>query len=108
MSDKTPEDDYDNIIVSNGFGANTKLPFVTMESKHLDKPIQLSPEDAIGVGFNLIHAAEAAKTEQFLFEFLHKELGLELDYTYGVIKAYRKHSQDNWKPFTPSTPADGL
>ncbi|HRJ75350.1 MAG TPA: hypothetical protein PLX90_05090 [Anaerolineales bacterium] len=48
-------------LISSGFGANTKKPFVEMESPNLDKPVQLTPSDAREIAKALLEAAEAAE-----------------------------------------------
>lgn len=57
------------ILVSSGYGVNTRLPFVKIESEDLDHPLQITPETARDLAGNLLKAAEAAETDAFLIEF---------------------------------------
>lgn len=62
------------ILVSSGFGSKHRLPFVVIESEDLDKPLQISPEDARNLAMNLLRAAEAADTDAFLVDFMKDSL----------------------------------
>lgn len=63
------------ILVSSGYGLNTRLPFVQIESEDLDKPIQVSPQEARDLALNLLQAAEGADTDAFMVDFLKNTVG---------------------------------
>ena len=62
------------ILVSSGFGSKARKPFVVIESEDLDKPLQISPDDARNLAMNLLRAAEAADTDAFLVDFMKDTL----------------------------------
>ena len=64
-----------NIFVTNGYGARTKQPFVSLESR--DFNIQLSPEEAIDLAPNLLGAAEASIQDAFFIEFMRQRVKAE-------------------------------
>lgn len=86
-----------SIIVTSGYGANTKRPFVQIESEVLDRPLQLSVEEARELSRNLLEAAEAAESDGFLVGFL-KEIEPEITTIQQaeVLFMYRKY-RDNKK-----------
>jgi len=68
------------IMVTSGYGGNTRQPFVEIKTDKLKAPLQLSPEEARDLALNLLQAAEAAEQDAFIFEF-HSTLGGEREMT---------------------------
>lgn len=62
------------ILVSSGFGSKARKPFVVIESEDLDKPFQISPDDARKLAMNLLRAAEASDTDAFMVGFMKDSL----------------------------------
>lgn len=58
-------------LISSGFGVNTRLPFVEIESPELDKPVQISPNEARDLALSLL---EAAEQDAFMFDFAKSTL----------------------------------
>lgn len=68
--------DWKVIHVSSGFGANTRQPFVAIEMQYpRDHPLQLHPDEARDLAMNLLQAADAADSDQFIFEFFADIMG---------------------------------
>ena len=78
------------ILCSSGYGANTRRPFVQIESEDLDRPLQLSPEEAQDLALNLLQAAEAALTDGFLVEYATKIIGVDRSAAAGWLVEYRE------------------
>ncbi len=66
------------ILVTSGYGGNTKRPFVMMQADTIDRPMQLSPAEARDLASSLLQAAEAAEGDQLIVEFATDTLGFEL------------------------------
>jgi len=59
-----------NIRVSSGFGSNTHEPFVQIEMEYpKDHPLQIHPDEARDLAMNLLQAADAADSDEFIFLF---------------------------------------
>lgn len=95
------------MVVSCGYGANTKEPYVELENSHLDQPLRISPEDARGLGISLFEAADFAESEAFLMNFF-KNMEMADEESAMILFSFRKYRDENRKPNTPSTPAEGL
>ena len=67
-----------SIMITAGYGGNTKRPFVMIQTAELDRPIQLSPEEARNLATNLFQAAEAAEGDQTIVEFATDRLGFSM------------------------------
>jgi hypothetical protein len=78
------------ILVTSGYGGNTKKPFVMVEGDEFDKPIQFSPTDARALAQNLLRAAEAAESDAVIVNFLHGELELPMGKVAEVLVMFRK------------------
>lgn len=64
------------IHVSSGFGANTRQPFVEIQMEYPeDHPLQIHPDEARELAGNLLRAADAADSDQFIFEFFAEIMG---------------------------------
>ena len=63
-----------NILVSSGYGGNTKKPFVMIEGDSIDEAIQMSPIEARDLALNLLQCADAAESDAFIVEFTQNEL----------------------------------
>lgn len=72
--------DFKQILVTSGYGHNTRQPYTQMAVPIPDNPsppgvpdgyytVQLLPEEARDLAQSLIQAAEAAEQDQFIFEF---------------------------------------
>jgi hypothetical protein len=86
MSDK-----WRVIKVTSGFGGNTREPFVQVEMDYpKDHPLQLHPDEARDLAANLLQAAEAADGDQFMFEFVSKELHAGDNAGANILLEYRK------------------
>jgi len=79
-----------DILVSSGYGGNTRKPFVMMEAEALDRPMQLSPAEARDLALNLLQAADAAEGDAFLVEFFRKELGQDDKVAASILHQYRE------------------
>lgn len=63
----------DQYLVTSGYGQNTKEPYVEVKAPKLH--VQMSPENARDLAFNLLQAAEGAYSDAFLVEFSKHALG---------------------------------
>ena len=91
MSDTT-------ILITAGYGANTKRPFVMMQAEAIDRPIQLSPAEARDLASNLLQAAEAAEGDQLIVEFTTDTLGFEMQEAAQILVQMRELRGKNRKP----------
>jgi hypothetical protein len=57
------------ILVTSGYGGNSRQPFVEINNDKLKSPLQISPGEARDLAANLLQAAEAADQDAFIFEF---------------------------------------
>jgi hypothetical protein len=60
---------WKTILVTSGYGRNTRQPFVEIKDDRLKAPLQLAPNEARDLALNLLQAAEAAEQDAFIFEF---------------------------------------
>jgi hypothetical protein len=82
---------WKNILVSSGYGGNTREPFVEIKMDYpKDHPLQIHPDEARQLAMNLLEAAEAADTDSFLFEFVSKDLNTGDKAAAGILMEYRK------------------
>jgi|JI8StandDraft_1071087.scaffolds.fasta_scaffold33755_6 sugar (pentulose or hexulose) kinase len=86
------------ILVTAGYGANTKRPFVMMQADVLDRPLQLSVAEARDLAGNLLQAAEAAEGDQLIVEFATDTLGFEVPEAAQLIIHMRELRKKNRKP----------
>ncbi len=87
-----------SILITAGYGGNTKRPFVMLENEALDRPIQLSPAEARNLASNLLQAAEAAEGDQLIVEFATDTLGMEMPEAAQLIIYLRELRGKNRKP----------
>lgn len=78
------------IFVTSGYGHNTRQPFVQMSADAMEKPIQLSPEDARDLASNLLQAAEASEQDAFIFEFHSSFVGGDERVGANMLVQFRK------------------
>jgi len=79
------------INVSSGYGHNTREPFVEIKMDYpKDHPLQIHPDEARDLAANLLQAAEAADGDQFVFEFVSKELHGGDNAAANILLEYRK------------------
>lgn len=97
-----------HLVVSSGYGANTKKPFITIESADIDKPIQLSPADARSFALNILEAADGAESDGFIVEFFKDEMGQDENTVGHLLIAFRKWRNEHRETPTPSEPAEDL
>lgn len=87
--------DWKVITVTSGFGANTREPFVQIVMDYPnDHPLQIHPDEARALAMNLLHAAEAAQTDAFLFDFVSRKLQSGDDLAAQVMLEYRNYRDD--------------
>lgn len=79
-----------NILVSSGYGGNTRKPFVMIEADEIDQPIQLSPAEARDMALNLLSCADAAESDAFIVEFTMKELKSDERHARVLLVEFRK------------------
>lgn len=79
-----------NILVSSGYGGNTRKPFVMIEADEIDQPIQLSPAEARDLAVNLLQAAEAAEGDAFIVEFTTRQLKSDVQHARVLLLEFRK------------------
>jgi hypothetical protein len=60
---------FNTIMVTSGYGGNSRQPFVEIKTDKLKAPLQLSPEEARDLALNLLSAAEASEQDAFIVEF---------------------------------------
>ena len=60
-------------LITSGYGYNTKEPYIEIKAPKLR--VQMSPENARDLAFNLLQAAEGAYSDAFLVEFSKHALG---------------------------------
>lgn len=77
------------VEVTNGFGMNTKLPYVEINWPTDSGTIQLEPEEARLIARMIAEAAEAAEQDAFLVAFLMAEIGLEFEQAGQILPRYR-------------------
>ena len=78
-----------HFIVTNGYGARTKQPFVTLTEESKDFMVQMSPEEAVSLATNLITCAEASIQDGFLVEFL-RDKEIEDSYIGAMLEQFRQ------------------
>lgn len=90
--------EWRTIKVTSGYGGNTRVPFVEINMELLNKPMQLSPEEARDLAGNLLQAAEAAEQDAFIFEFHTHLSGGEEQVGAAMLMEFMKwrdeHGQD--------------
>lgn len=85
------KNDWKVINVSSGYGHNTREPFVQIEMEYpKDHPLQIHPDEARQFAMNLLQAADAADSDQFLFEYVSKELRAGDQAAAGILNEFRK------------------
>lgn len=67
------------ILVSSGYGFNTRKPFIEMQDDDKGISVQLAPEEARQLASSLVFAAEAAEQDAFLVEYAEKVIGAKDD-----------------------------
>ena len=83
-----------NILITNGYGARTKQPFVSITEESQDFNIQLSPEEAIDLAHNLLSAAEASIQDAFFIEFMRQKVKAEDQQIVGMLEDFRQWRTD--------------
>ena len=82
---------WKNILVSSGYGGNTREPFVEIKMDYpKDHPLQIHPDEARQLAMNLLQAADAADTDSFLFEFVSKDLNAGDHAGANILMEFRK------------------
>ena len=76
--------------VTSGFGANTRQPFVEVEVVPTEFSIKMSPSDATRLALNLLQAAEAARTDGWLIDYLTGTAGLTDQQMQVVLVEFRQ------------------
>lgn len=99
--------DTKHLVVSAGYGMNTKSPFVEIESADIDRPIQMLPEEARAFAMNLLGAADSAESDAFIVESFAKEMQQDMQMVGGLLVAFRQWKDRNQKPIPPNTPVSG-
>lgn len=79
----------DEFFVTNGYGASTQKPFVTM-SYNGRNIAQMRPEDATNLAHNLLACAEASLGDAFLISFLRDKVGIEMGQIGGLLMEFRQ------------------
>lgn len=75
-----------NFYVTSGYGSNTHEPFVEVDvNGHIT---QMSPAQARAIGLNLMEAAEAAESDEFIVTFA-KEIGMDERGGAKLLNAFR-------------------
>lgn len=96
------------LIVTSGYGANTKLPFVQLESPILDRPMQFSPEEARSIAKDLIESAEFAESESFIVGFFRDHMDADNKMTSALLVAFRKWRNDHREDPLSSSPLEDV
>lgn len=78
------------VLVSSGYGGNTKKPFVMIEGDQIDEAIQMSPDEARDMALNLLSCADAAESDAFIVEFTMKELKSDERHARVLLVEFRK------------------
>jgi hypothetical protein len=79
----------DEFFATNGYGARTKKPFVTL-AYNGRQIAQMRPEDATNLAHNLLACAEASLGDAFLIEFMRERVGLEDPQIGGLLGEFRE------------------
>lgn len=95
MSSKQPREKM--ILVTSGYGANTNQPFVQVEAEELDRPLQMSPNEARALAVNLLEAADAAETDGYLVGFFRDELKQDRQGIAVILSNFRKYRRQRAK-----------
>lgn len=77
------------VEVTNGFGMNTKEPYVEINWPTDSGSIQLEPEEARLIARMIAEAAEAAEQDAFLVAFLMAEIELSFEQAAQILPRYR-------------------
>lgn len=85
----------DQIFVNAGFGYNTRLPFVSLRLK--DVATMMRVEEARDLAMNLLQAAEAAESDQFIIEWVTKEMKGSDQAAVVLLKSFRELRQSKRK-----------
>lgn len=86
-----------NFLVTSGYGANSREPFVQVNIDDREI-VKMTPENARDLALNLLRASEAAYSDAFLIEFVKDKLGGN-DLMAGTILAeFRKwrNTEQEW------------
>lgn len=97
-----------SIDITSGYGMNTKLPFVQVESRLLDRPMQFSPTEARRIALDLIESAEYAETEAFIVGFFRDEMQADSKMTIGVLAAFRKWRNEHREDPPANNPMESV
>lgn len=77
-----------SITVRSGYGWNTGQPFVEVEAEGFRT--QMSVGDARALAANLLCAAEAAMSDQFVFTFVSDSVGGSVDEAALMVSMFRE------------------
>ena len=83
--------------VMSGYGANTRQPYVEIESPELKT--QMSPQDARQLAMNILSASEAALSDAFLVTFILEKIEGELHEAAGLLNEFREWRESNVNEF---------
>jgi hypothetical protein len=75
MSHRQDKPSY-TFSVTSGFGVQSRQPFVEVEVLPTEFSVKMSPQDATTLALNLLQAAEAARTDGWLVNYLTGSAGL--------------------------------
>lgn len=76
------------VEVTNGFGHNSKQPFVEVNWPTDSGKIQLAPDEARLIARMIAECAEAAEQDAFLVAFMMDEVGLTFNEAAQIIPRY--------------------
>lgn len=85
------------VEVTNGFGFNTKQPYVEVNWPTDSGTIQLEPDEARMVARMIMEAAEAADQDAFLIAFLMADLDLPFEAAAQIIPRFAAWREEGRK-----------
>lgn len=84
-----PGKELGQVEVTNGFGVNTKQPYVEINWPTDSGTIQLEPDEARLIARMIAEAAEAAEQDAFLVAFMMAEIELPFEQAALILPRYR-------------------
>lgn len=77
-----------NFKIASVYGTKERSPLVQVQIDD-NEPFQMRTKEAIKIAFDLLHAAEAAISDAFIFEFASRSLGGDRNGAI-LLQEYRK------------------
>lgn len=79
-----------SLFVSNGFGIMTKQAFVEFSDQAAQYKLQISPNEARKLAYDILTAAEAADQDAFMIDFFKEKIECDDQTAYQVVGDFRR------------------